>query len=82
VGRVDKFQGPEAPVVFYSLATSTPEDAPRGMKFLYSLNGLNVAVSRARCVAVLIEVRGVPSEVQNATGKSNSRMRSTVLPVS
>ena len=54
VGTVDKFQGQEAPVVFYSMATSTPEDAPRGMEFLYSLNRLNVAVSRARCVAVLI----------------------------
>jgi uncharacterized protein len=54
VGTVDKFQGQEAVVVFYSMATSTPEDAPRGMEFLYSLNRLNVAVSRARCVAVLI----------------------------
>jgi hypothetical protein len=36
------------------MATSTPEDAPRGMEFLYSLNRLNVAVSRARCVAVII----------------------------
>jgi len=54
VGTVDKFQGQEAPVVFYSMTTSTPEDAPRGMEFLYSLNRLNVAVSRARCVAVLI----------------------------
>ncbi len=51
---VDKFQGQEAPAVFYSMATSTPEDAPRGMEFLYSLNRLNVAVSRARCVAVLV----------------------------
>ena len=54
VGTVDKFQGQEAPVVFYSMATSTPEDAPRGMEFLYSLNRLNVAVSRAQCVAVLV----------------------------
>jgi predicted RecB family nuclease len=54
VGTVDKFQGQEAPVVFYSMATSTPDDSPRGMEFLYSLNRLNVAVSRARCVAVLI----------------------------
>jgi predicted RecB family nuclease len=54
VGTVDKFQGQEAPVVFYSMATSTPQDAPRGMEFLYSLNRLNVAVSRARCVAVLV----------------------------
>ena len=54
VGTVDKFQGQEAPVVFYSMATSTPDDAPRGMEFLYSLNRLNVAVSRARCVAVIV----------------------------
>lgn len=54
VGTVDKFQGQEATVVFYSMATSTPEDAPRGMEFLYSLNRLNVAVSRARCVAVIV----------------------------
>ena len=54
VGTVDKFQGQEAPVVFYSMATSTPEDAPRGMEFLYSLNRLNVATSRAQCVAVLV----------------------------
>jgi hypothetical protein len=45
---VDKFQGQEAPVVIYSMATSTPEDAPRGMEFLYSLNRLNVATSAAR----------------------------------
>ena len=54
VGTVDKFQGQEAPVVVYSMATSTPEEAPRGMEFLYSLNRLNVAVSRARCVAVIV----------------------------
>jgi predicted RecB family nuclease len=54
VGTVDKFQGQEAPIVFYSMTTSAPEDAPRGMEFLYSLNRLNVAVSRARCVAVVV----------------------------
>ncbi|HEV2172643.1 MAG TPA: AAA domain-containing protein [Nitrospira sp.] len=54
VGTVDKFQGQEAPLVFYSMATSTPEDAPRGMEFLYSLNRLNVATSRAQCVAVIV----------------------------
>ena len=51
---MDKFQGQEAPLVFYSMATSTPEDAPRGMEFLYSLNRLNVAVSRAQCVTVIV----------------------------
>jgi uncharacterized protein len=54
IGTVDKFQGREAPIVFYSMATSTPEDAPRGMEFLYSLDRLNVAVSRARCISVIV----------------------------
>ncbi len=54
VGTVDKFQGQQAPVVFYSMTTSTPEDAPRGMEFLYSSNRLNVATSRAQCVTVLV----------------------------
>ena len=54
VGTVDKFQGQEAPVVIYSMATSTPKDAPRGMEFLYSLNRLNVATSRARCACILV----------------------------
>ena len=54
IGSVDRFQGQEAPVVIYSMATSTPEEAPRGMEFLFSLNRLNVATSRARCVCVLV----------------------------
>ncbi len=54
VGTVDKFQGQEAPVVFFSMATSTPEAAPRGMDFLYSSHRLNVATSRARCLAVVV----------------------------
>jgi uncharacterized protein len=36
------------------MATSTPEDAPRGMEFLYSLHRLNVATSRARCLAAVV----------------------------
>ncbi len=54
VGTVDKFQGQEAPISLYSMTTSSPEDAPRGMDFLYSRNRLNVATSRARCVAVVV----------------------------
>jgi uncharacterized protein len=54
VGTVDKFQGQEAPVSIYSMATSSPDEAPRGMEFLYSLNRLNVATSRARCLAVVV----------------------------
>jgi predicted RecB family nuclease len=54
VGTVDKFQGQEAPIAIYSLATSSHADAPRGMEFLYSLNRLNVATSRARCVSIVV----------------------------
>tara|TARA_Y100000780_G_scaffold231096_1_gene255031 strand:+ start:1981 stop:5400 length:3420 start_codon:yes stop_codon:yes gene_type:complete len=54
VGTVDKFQGQEAPIVIYSMATSSPEDAPRGMDFLYSRNRLNVAVSRAECLFIMV----------------------------
>lgn len=54
VGTVDKFQGQEAPVVIFSMSTSTPEDAPRGMEFLYSLNRLNVAASRAKATFILV----------------------------
>jgi predicted RecB family nuclease len=54
VGTVDKFQGQEAPISIYSTATSSYADAPRGMEFLYSLNRLNVATSRAKCVSVLV----------------------------
>jgi predicted RecB family nuclease len=53
VGTVDKFQGQEAPISIYSMTTSNPELAPRGMDFLYSRNRLNVATSRARCIAIV-----------------------------
>lgn len=54
VGTVDKFQGREAPVAVYSMTTSSPDDAPRDLEFLYSGNRLNVAISRARGLAVLV----------------------------
>jgi uncharacterized protein len=54
VGTVDKFQGQQAPISLYSMTTSSPELAPRGMEFLYSRNRLNVATSRARCVSVVV----------------------------
>ena len=53
VGTVDKFQGQEAPVVLVSMATSSGDDLPRDIEFLYSRNRLNVAISRARCLAVI-----------------------------
>lgn len=54
IGTVDKFQGQQAAVVIYSMATSSPEEAPRGMEFLYNRNRLNVATSRAHCAVVLV----------------------------
>jgi superfamily I DNA and/or RNA helicase len=54
VGTVDKFQGQEAQVVLYSMASSSGEDVPRGLEFLLSRNRLNVAISRARCLAYLV----------------------------
>jgi uncharacterized protein len=52
-GTVDKFQGREAAVVFFSMATSTGDEIPRGLEFLFSRNRLNVAISRAKCLAIL-----------------------------
>jgi uncharacterized protein len=54
VGTVDKFQGQEAAAVLVSMTTSTAEDISRGVEFLYSQNRLNVAISRARCLAVVV----------------------------
>jgi len=54
VGTVDRFQGQEAAVVIYAMGTSRAEDAPRGLEFLYSLNRLNVATSRARCAVFVV----------------------------
>jgi uncharacterized protein len=54
VGTVDRLQGQEAPIVIYSMTSSTAEDAPRGMEFLYSPNRFNVATSRARCACIAV----------------------------
>src|SRR5205823_7852955 len=54
VGTVDKFQGQQSPVVFYSMASSSADDIPRGLGFLLSRNRLNVAISRAQCLAYLV----------------------------
>jgi uncharacterized protein len=54
VGTVDKFQGREGVVAIYSMASSSREDAPRDMSFLYSRNRLNVAISRAESLALLV----------------------------
>ena len=71
VGTVDRFQGQEAAVVFYTMTASSAADAPRGVDFLFSQNRLNVAISRARCLAYLV---GTP-ELVNVKAGSLSSMR-------
>ncbi len=71
IGTVDKFQGREAPVVFFTMTTSSGEDMPRGPEFLFSRNRLNVAVSRARCLAYLV----CTDELLNARARTIEEMR-------
>ena len=71
VGTVDKFQGREAPVVFFTMTTSSAEDMPRGPEFLFSRNRLNVAVSRARCLAYLV----CTEELLNSRARTIDEMR-------
>jgi uncharacterized protein len=54
VGTVDKFQGREAPVAIYSMATSSADEAPRGLEFLFDHRRLNVATSRAKALAIIV----------------------------
>lgn len=54
VGTVDKFQGQEAPIVIYSMTSSSADVAPRGLSFLFNRNRMNVATSRARCIVLLV----------------------------
>ncbi|EMB16036.1 TM0106 family RecB-like putative nuclease [Rhodopirellula europaea] len=54
VGTVDKFQGQEAPIVIYSTTSSSADDAPRGMEFLYDPHRLNVATSRSKCMTIMV----------------------------
>ncbi len=71
VGTVDKFQGREAAVVFFSMATSSGADMIRGMDFLFSRNRLNVAISRARCLAYLV----CTDELLDARARTVEEMR-------
>lgn len=66
VGSVDKFQGQEAPIVFLSMCASNANESTRGMNFLFDKNRINVAVSRAQCMAIVVY-----SPVLLETGASN-----------
>jgi uncharacterized protein len=71
VGTVDKFQGREAAVVFFSMATSSGDDITRGVDFLFSRNRLNVAISRARCLAYQV----CTGELLNSRARTVEEMR-------
>lgn len=71
VGTVDKFQGQEAAIVFFSMTTSSTAHMPRNADFLFSKNRLNVAISRARCLAHLV----CTSELLDATAKTVTEMQ-------
>jgi predicted RecB family nuclease len=71
VGTVDKFQGREAAVVLFTMTTSSAADMPRNGDFLFSRNRLNVAVSRARCLAYLV----CTEELLNSRARGVEEMR-------
>ncbi|MBC7530229.1 MAG: TM0106 family RecB-like putative nuclease, partial [Oligoflexus sp.] len=75
VGSVDRFQGQEAPVVFFSLCSSTVAESARGMNFLFDRNRLNVAVSRAQCLVIVV---GNPGLIEARPGNVD-QMRSLNL---
>ena len=54
VGSVDKFQGQEAPVVIVSMCASDGNSGPRGLEFILSPNRMNVAISRAKALAIVV----------------------------
>jgi uncharacterized protein len=59
IGTIDKFQGQEAPVVIISMAISDIEESPRGLDFVLDINRLNVAVSRAQALAIIVSNEGL-----------------------
>jgi superfamily I DNA and/or RNA helicase len=65
VGTVDKFQGQEAPVAIHSLTASDGDSAPRGLGFLLEPNRLNVAISRAQCLSIVVGSPGLTTGIAN-----------------
>jgi uncharacterized protein len=69
VGTVDLFQGQEAPIVIVSMTSSIAADSPRGLSFLLSINRLNVAVSRAQALAIVVHsdtfLDGAPGSIED-----------------
>ncbi len=70
-GTVDKFQGQQAPVVFFTMTSSSSDDMPRDADFLFSRNRLNVALSRAKCLAYVV----CTEELLNSRARDVDTMR-------
>ena len=70
VGTVDKFQGQEAPVAIHSLTASRGDEAPRRVGFLLEPNRLNVAISRAQCLSIVVGSPGLASGVVNTVAEA------------
>ncbi|KTD44662.1 TM0106 family RecB-like putative nuclease [Legionella quateirensis] len=66
VGSVDKFQGQEAPVVFLTMCASNANESPRGLNFLFDKHRLNVAISRAQCLVVVVYSPALLETVPNS----------------
>ncbi|MDX1561855.1 MAG: AAA domain-containing protein, partial [Gammaproteobacteria bacterium] len=88
IGTVDKFQGQEAPIVIYSMTSSSPLDAPRGMEFLYDPNRFNVATSRAKALCILVGNEALlapqcktPKQMRMANGFCRYRELASVVEV-
>jgi uncharacterized protein len=70
VGTVDKFQGQEAPVAIHSLTASSGDEAPRGVGFLLEPNRLNVAISRAQCLSIVVGSPGLATGVASTVAEA------------
>ena len=70
VGTVDKFQGQEAPVAIHSLTASSGDEAPRGLSFLLEPNRLNVAISRAQCLSIVVGSPSLASGIANTVAEA------------
>ena len=70
ISTVDKFQGREAAVAIFSLTSSSGNDAPRGLNFLLETNRLNVAISRAKCLSIIVGSKSLLSSSVNSINEA------------
>jgi uncharacterized protein len=76
VGSVDKFQGQEAPIVFFSLCASDASESPRGIDFLFDKHRLNVAISRAQVLAIVV---GSPALLETPVNSIEHMKKANVI---